>query len=65
MRWKQLLVLEFGGPPLRVALNLFIAAAIGVLCGHLLFGVPLSEGLALGAMLPGLVAVIVAGMLRD
>lgn len=65
MRWKELLILEFGGPPVRVALNLFIAAAVGVLLGHLAFGAPLTEELALSAMLPGLAAVILAGILRE
>ncbi len=65
MNWKEILIREYAGHPLRVVLNLLIIAGIGILVGHLVFGAPLSDRLVMGAMVPGLVAIVAAAILKE
>lgn len=65
MNWKDTLIREYAGHPARVALNLLIIAGTGILLGHWLFEVPLSDRLVMGAMTPGLIAVVTAAILKD
>lgn len=64
MGWKETFIEDYAGPPLRVALNLFTVGCGGVLAGHFLFDAPLSPALTVGAMLPPLVGIFVAGYLK-
>lgn len=65
MNWKEILIREYAGPPARVVLNLLLVAAFGILLGHLAFGAPLGDRLVIGAMVPGLVAVVAAAILKE
>jgi len=64
MNWEESLIREYAGHPLRVALNVFLVAATGILVGHMLFGIDLTPRLVLGAMLPALGAVLLAGQMK-
>ena len=62
--WKASFISDYTGHPLRVALNMFLVGATGILVGHFLFGFELTTRLAFGAMLPALAAVVIAGRLK-
>lgn len=64
MSWKDTFIEDYAGHPLRIALNVFIVAAIGILLGHYLFGLEISSRFLIGAMLPALGAMMVAAYMK-
>lgn len=64
MSWKDTFIEDYAGHPARVALNVFIVAAIGISMGHYLFGLEISTRFLVGAMLPALFAMITASYMK-
>lgn len=64
MSWQDTFIEDYAGHPLRVALNVFIVAAIGISVGHYVFGLEISTRFLIGAMLPALVAMTLASYLK-
>lgn len=64
MNLKESFIKDYAGHPLRVALNMFLVAATGILIGHLLIGISLTPRLVFAAMLPALGAIFLAAQLK-
>jgi hypothetical protein len=64
MSWKENFIEDYAGHPLRVALNVFLVGATGILIGHFLLGMNLAPRLVFGAMLPALGAIVIAGRMK-
>lgn len=65
MKLKELLIREYAGPPVRVAVNIMFVACLGILLGHWFFGAPLDDRLVMASMTPALIAIILAALAKD
>lgn len=65
MNWTDLLVRAYAGRPFHVAVNLLLLASLGILLGHWGIEAPLGDDLVMVAMLPGLVAIVSAAIVKE
>lgn len=65
MNWTNILIREYAGHPFRIAANLLVLAATGIVLGHWALGAVLGDGLVMASMAPGLAAIVAAAILKE
>ena len=65
MNWTNILIREYAGHPLRIAVNLLSLACIGILLGHWVFNAEFGDGLVMASMVPGLAAIVAGAIFKE